>query len=55
MEEIIKKQEEVIENLKSDIKSVLNMLEGSTDRKQIANYIKEYLILNKQNYGRRKI
>lgn len=30
--------------LKGDIKAVINMLNGTTDRQQIANYIKEYMI-----------
>ena len=29
-----------------DIQSVLNMLEGGTDRKKIANFVREYLLKN---------
>jgi hypothetical protein len=32
------------EEIQSDINSVLNMLDGDTDRKKIANYIREYLV-----------
>ena len=37
---ILKERDEKIQN---DINSVLNMLEGETDREQIVNFIKEYL------------
>jgi len=30
--------------IKEDLQSVINMLEGSTDRQKIINYIKEYLL-----------
>jgi translation initiation factor 2 beta subunit (eIF-2beta)/eIF-5 len=32
------------EKIQEDIKSVLNILEGETDRKKIVNYIREYLL-----------
>jgi undecaprenyl pyrophosphate synthase len=37
---IIKERDEKIQN---DINSVLNMLEGETDREQIVNFINEFL------------
>lgn len=33
---------------KEDIELVLTMLNGDTDRVKIANYIREYLLTNKQ-------
>ena len=32
------------EEIQDDINSVLNMLDGDTDRKKIANFIREYLV-----------
>jgi len=32
------------EEIKEDLQSVIHMLEGSVDRKQIINYIKKYLL-----------
>jgi len=34
-----------IEEIREDIKSVLNMLDGDTDREKIANYVREYLLI----------
>ena len=42
-EELIKRQKQ---KTQQDLQSVINMLEGSTDRQKIANYIKEYLLTN---------
>jgi len=37
--------EEVKKEIQSDIQSVLNQLDGDVDRKKIANFIKESLLL----------
>jgi len=42
-EELIKRQKQETQR---DLQSVINMLEGSTDRQKIANFIKEYLLTN---------
>ena len=33
----------ILKEQKEDLQSVLNMLEGDTDRGQVVNYIKKYL------------
>ena len=43
--EWIDAQEQLSEQTQ-DIQSVLNMLEGNTDRQKIINFIKEYLLKN---------
>ena len=40
-EKLINQQKQEI---KRDLQSVINMLEGSTDRQKIANYVREYLL-----------
>ena len=35
---------EDLEDIHTDIKAVLNMLEGDTERRKIINYVQEYLI-----------
>lgn len=40
--EINKKRQEV--QRREDLRVVIGMLEGDTDRKKIANYIREYLL-----------
>jgi len=42
-EELIKRQKQETQR---DLQSVINMLEGSTDRQKIVNFIKEYLLTN---------
>lgn len=37
-------REEEKVKIQDDIKSVLNFLDGDTDRTQIANYVREYLL-----------
>jgi len=37
-------QQRKVEEIQQDIDSVLNMLDGNTDREKIANYIREYLL-----------
>jgi hypothetical protein len=44
LESCLKAYEASREEIQSDINSVLNMLDGDTDRKKIANYIREYLV-----------
>jgi len=42
-EELIKQQKQETQR---DLQTVITLLEGSTDRQKIANYIKEYLFTN---------
>ncbi len=39
--------QEMIDDIHSDIRTVLNLLKGDCERKQIINYINEYLLNNK--------
>ncbi len=40
-------KQEMIDDVHSDIRTVLNLLKGDSERKQIINYINEYLLNNK--------